>query len=150
MTTVGGFRLDRRIGFGAMGEVWRASAADGTPVAVKVARTELRENPLLLKLMDGEVRALARLDHPRVAWLYDHGRIDDEEGRFPLGCPYLVLEYCGGGTLADRPLGSWEEVREVLVGLLQALAHAHPTGSSTATSSPRTCCGLAPRICAPG
>jgi tetratricopeptide (TPR) repeat protein len=121
MDTLSAYVLEQLLGRGTMGEVWRARAPDGTPVAVKIAREGVLDNPRMLKHMDGEVRAMARLDHPHVTWVYDHGRTSG-------GRPYLVLEHCGDGTLAERRPSSWEGVRELALLLLDALGHAHAHG----------------------
>jgi serine/threonine protein kinase len=107
--------------------VFRARGPDGVPVAVKVPRVRLPADPRLLKLLDTEVRAMARLDHPGVAWVYDHGRVGPGS-ELPEGTPYLVLEHCGGGTLDDRRPTSWDAVRDLAERLLDALAHAHARG----------------------
>jgi tetratricopeptide (TPR) repeat protein len=121
MDALSSYVLEQLLGQGTMGEVWRARAPDGTPVAVKIARSSVLDQPRLLKHMEGEVRAMARLDHPHVAWVYDHGRT-------PEGRPWLVLEHCGDGTLAQRKPSSWEGVRELALLLLDALGHAHAHG----------------------
>ncbi|MEQ1566623.1 MAG: serine/threonine-protein kinase [Myxococcota bacterium] len=124
---LGGFELESRVGVGGMGEVWRARSPAGVRVAVKVVREGAFERPHLRRLIEGEIRALARLDHPNIAWIYDHGRVPPGTP-FAEGAPYLVLEHCGDGTLADRVPTSWSEVRPIVVGLLGALAHAHAHG----------------------
>lgn len=125
-TAIAGFAFERRIGIGAMGEVWRARAPDGTSVAVKVARNEIQD-PRLQALITAEARVLAKLDHPQVAWLYDHGRMPAGTP-FPVGCPYIVLEHCGEGTLANRRPTDWATTRPIVTGLLRALGHAHAHG----------------------
>ena len=47
-------------------------------------------------------------------------------GRLLEGCPYLAMELCSGGTLSG--VGGrwpWARVRDALVAILDALAHAH-------------------------
>ncbi|MBB0245889.1 protein kinase, partial [Streptomyces alkaliphilus] len=73
-----------------------------------------------------EVTAAGRLsDHPNVVAVHDAGVRED-------GHPYLVLELCPGGSLADRlsrtgplPLA---EARDIGVALADALAAAHAAG----------------------
>jgi eukaryotic-like serine/threonine-protein kinase len=129
MGTLAGFTLERPIGSGTMGEVWRATAADGTRVAIKVARPAVVEDPRLLRLIDGEVRAMARLDHPAVVWVYDHGHVPaSTDTPFVPGAPYIVLEHCGGGTLDQQRISTWTDLRPVAEALLDALAHTHAHG----------------------
>ena len=51
-----------------------------------------------------EAQAAARLNHPHVVQIYAVGESD--------GQPYVLLEYVGGGTLADRLQGRPRAPRE--------------------------------------
>ena len=88
---VGGrYRLEERLGAGAMSEVWAAEDLElGRRVAIKLLARDA--DPARF---DREARAVAALAHPNICQLYDYG---EEDGR-----PYMVLEYLGGGTLEDR------------------------------------------------
>ena len=113
-----------------MGQVWRGTHVEqGVPVAVKLLRPS-NTRPTLLEGIRNEVRAVAGLDHPHVIWLYDQGEIvDDAGGLFPVGTPWLAMEFCAEGTLADRRASmSWPLLQQVLLELLDALAHAHARG----------------------
>ena len=88
----GKFRLARRLGSGGMGTVYLAcdlrldrDVAVKTLTGVSVSR--------LLGLQP-EARAMATVSHPAVAQIYG---IESWRGR-----PFLVVEFMGGGTLADR------------------------------------------------
>src|SRR5688572_10347469 len=113
-----------------MGEVWSAvRAEDRAPVAVKVLTGEGAGRPSLRTAIGHEVAALARLDHPNVAVVHDHGvvRPDDADGSggaLVAGTPYLVMERLDA-DLAARPPRTWTELRVVLLGILDGLAHAH-------------------------
>jgi serine/threonine-protein kinase len=89
----GPWRTGAEIGRGGMGVVHHGERADDQfekQVAIKLlpaagARSErLRE----------EIRILAQLEHPHIAWLLDGGVSDD-------GIPYLVMEFVDG-TPIDR------------------------------------------------
>jgi hypothetical protein len=70
-----------------------------------------------------EAGAIARLRHPNIVEVYAFGEID--------GLPYFALEYCGGGTVANRGGGGPLPVREAaaLVALLaRAVEVAHQAG----------------------
>ena len=64
---------------------------------------------------------------------------------------YLVMEYCEGGDLLvfinNSPLLSDELARTLFVGLLEGIASATCSGSTTATSSSRTSCSPRVRAC---
>jgi serine/threonine-protein kinase len=87
---VGPYRLLRGLGVGGMGQVWLAERVDGTPrrqVALKLPRTSWA--PGMAERLKQERDALAALEHPSIARLYDAGTT--EEGR-----PYIAMEYVDG------------------------------------------------------
>jgi GAF domain-containing protein len=89
---LGKFRLERRIGAGGMGVVYRA--ADlllGRVVAIK---TLPKASPEYAMRLRREARAMATVVHPNLALIFGA-----ETWR---GTPMLVVEYLDGGTLADR------------------------------------------------
>src|SRR5438132_3809768 len=93
-TQVGYYRILERIGAGGMGVVYKATDTKlNRPVALKIVRPELLQDDGLRRL-EREARALASLNHPRVAAI--HGL---EEAA---GSSFLVLEYVPGPTLAER------------------------------------------------
>lgn len=125
---LGAFHLSGRIGKGGMGEVWHGlHTRQQVPVAVKFLREDSQK---LREAFTEEVRAVARLDHPGVILVLDHGVVDAgtaaaSEGRLHVGSPWLAMEFCSGGTLAQRPPTSWSELRSLLVDILAALAYSH-------------------------
>jgi serine/threonine protein kinase len=58
---VGRYRLVARLGAGGMGVVYLAETADGHPVAVKVLRPELADDPEFRTRFGREVAALTRV-----------------------------------------------------------------------------------------
>ena len=132
---LGPYVLDRIVGSGGMGEVWSAShRPSGARVAIKVMGGLGARNRHFLAAFRNEIRATAGLDHPSIVRVFDRGEIpqdtsDATEGRLQADSPFLVMEYVGGGAL-KRLCGalSWWEIRQVLVHLLDALAHAHARG----------------------
>lgn len=135
MIALGPFVLEQAIGRGGMAIVWRAVHRDqGHPVAIKVLTSEAARNPLFFSTFRSEVRGAAGLDHPGIVAVYDHGLVSQEAaeasaGRMAAASPYLVMELAGRGTLAPH-CGKlpWKELQAVLLGLLDALAHAHARG----------------------
>ncbi|MBI2898347.1 MAG: protein kinase [Deltaproteobacteria bacterium] len=132
---LGPFDIHAPIGRGGMGEVWRGEhRAQKVPVAVKVITGERAQVPFYLAAFRNEVRAMAGLDHPSIVVVFDHGRVTDEaeqasSGALRAGSPYLVMEHCAGGSLAQQ-VGrlSWGAHRLTLLCILDALAHAHARG----------------------
>lgn len=91
----GKYKVTRRLG-GGFGEVFQAAdtALAGRSVAIKVLT-----NPDATDFDDliHEMQQLVQLNHPGVVTFYHHFT---HGGRL-----FLVMEFCGGGTLADRLSG---------------------------------------------
>lgn len=104
---------------GATSEVFRAAERDsGRVVAIKVLRGS---DPELKRRFRVEADALARLDHPRIARLIEHGEID--------GRPFLAMEFVDGVPF-DRALAGQapEVVVRAFLKIVDALAHVHDLG----------------------
>ncbi|MGM0556483.1 MAG: protein kinase domain-containing protein, partial [Myxococcota bacterium] len=137
MTSVrlGQFELDQPIGRGGMGEVWLGTfLGDGRRVAVKVITSQKVHSREYLEGFRREVRAVAGLNHPGIIRVYDYGPIPDDtaassEGRLVADSPYFVMEYARGGSLKRAAWPSkWLAMRQMLLDILDALAHAHARG----------------------
>jgi serine/threonine protein kinase len=122
---VPGYHVERLIGEGGFGQVWRAARDDGSLVAIKILHLELiRSNDALVRF-ERELEAIERLNHRHVVRGYDHGTLAD-------GRPYLVLELVEGPSLRDviherRSLPP-VEMLAILEPLCDALATAHASG----------------------
>ncbi len=86
--------LVRILGEGGMGTVWLADhRALGTEVAVKVMHPELAfRDPSLLERFAAEARAAAKIRHPHIVQMFDHGRTED-------GTAWLSMELLEGESL---------------------------------------------------
>ncbi len=132
--TLGAFRLLQPIGRGGMGEVWRAQQRGGEdPVALKIVA--LKEGTQSsLEGFRQEVRAVAALDHPAIVGIFDHGLVPAtvatrSEGRIPANSAWFAMELAEQGSLAEhRGTLQWPDLLQVLLALLDALAHAHARG----------------------
>ena len=121
-----GWRLDRLIHVGKTACVYRATSEAGVVGAVKALRPAAIVHRTAAERFAREIAALSGLTHPAIPRLLDQG-IDDE------GLPWFVTEWIVGWDLethrvrlGGRLLG--EEVFDVGVRLLEALAHAHAVG----------------------
>ncbi|MFZ5476864.1 MAG: serine/threonine-protein kinase PknK [Myxococcota bacterium] len=128
---LGPFRLLGPVARGGMGEVWRGlHVRQRVPVAVKVLG---EEGGRWRETLEAEVRAVARLDHPGVVLVFDHGVVDAATEaatgkRIRAGSPWLAMEMCSGGTLKNAVSRDWRDLRRTLLDVLAALAHAHARG----------------------
>lgn len=122
---IGAYALTRALGAGGMGEVWLAEQLQPVrrPVALKLMQRQLL-NPLSEAYFEVERQALARMDHPAIAKVFDAGRT-------PEGHPWLVMEWIDG-----KPLLDWYRERQpdlpsrlrLLATLARGVQHAHARG----------------------
>jgi len=92
-STVGHYRIDRKIGAGGMGEVYLAHDMRlDRPVALKFVRTP--GDPGGAQQLLREARSASALNHPSVCTIHEVG----ESG----GDAYIVMEYIEGEALSDR------------------------------------------------
>ncbi|GAB3132059.1 serine/threonine-protein kinase [Microbispora hainanensis] len=123
---VPGYEVLGILGQGGFGVVYRArQLAVGREVALKVDNRVLVSDRDRRRFMREVTSAGALSGHPHVADVYDAGVLPD-------GRPYMVLELCPNGSLADRlrdagPLGP-REVRDIGIKIADALAAAHAVG----------------------
>lgn len=121
----GRYRIQRRLGTGGMASVWRADDEIlGRTVAVKVLDGRSLEDAHSRARLSAEARILARLNHPRIAAVYDFGVIDDD-------IPYLVMELVEGETLSaliHRGGIPWRLAVTICAQVAEALDAAHERG----------------------
>jgi len=120
----GRFRLVRRLGAGGMGEVWEATqiAPVRRSVALKVLHPGLDPAALLTRF-EFERQALAVMDHPHIARVFDAGVAD--------GLPYLAMELVPGELVTAYCDARRLTVRrrlELFVPICRAVQHAHQKG----------------------
>ena len=113
------------IASGGMASVWCAEdTALGREVAIKVLAGEFAADERAIRRFKREARTAARLSaHPHVVMIYDVGEA--------VGCPYIVMEYLAGGTVADAiRVGAVrrEEALRWLAEAASALDYAHGRG----------------------
>lgn len=119
------YRVLERIADGGMSTVYKALHVTlERPVALKVLHPQLASDEVFVERFAREARASARLSHPHVVSVLDHGR----HGRLT----YLVMEYIEGRTLRDviRSEGALTPRVAIsyLAPALDGLAAAHEAG----------------------
>ncbi len=121
---VGAYVLDRLLGKGGMGEVYRARDTRlDRLVAIKFVSPERWTDPFAADRLAEEARIASALNHPGIVTVYDIGRLR--------GQPFIVMEYVEGQSLASRLLGGPLKIRDTLrIGwqIADALAAAHAAG----------------------
>ena len=128
--SLGPYHLLRVIGEGGFGTVWLAERREPfvQRVAIKVLRAGLQsagpEHGGILARFEQERQALALMDHPGIARVFDAGSSPD-------GRPYFVMEFIAGESLTrycDRRLLSEHARLELLAQVCDAVHHAHQKG----------------------
>ncbi|MES2095671.1 MAG: protein kinase [Pseudomonadota bacterium] len=125
MTMLGRYRVDDRLGEGAMADVYRAHDPDiGRTVAIKVLKPEYARDPDLGARFVREARAAGALSHANIATIYDVG----ETG----GVAYIAMELVDGlpldVVLQNQGRMPYERVLEIGCQLASALGYAHRNG----------------------
>lgn len=130
----GRYRLERLLGAGGMGVVYRArdllaeQFGDPDPyIALKVLSDEIVHSPDASALLYSEFALTRRLRHDNVLRLHAF-EVDTACQR-----AFITMELMRGLTLdkllCERPLGlKWKELRDIALPLLDALAYAHARG----------------------
>jgi eukaryotic-like serine/threonine-protein kinase len=117
------YRIMEKIASGGMGDVYRATRADGMydkQVAIKIIQGS-RSTDFFLARFQNERQILADLDHPNIARLVDGGTTEE-------GLPYLVMEFVEGTRIDEfcdhKKLGVNERL-ELFRAVCSAVHYAH-------------------------
>ncbi|HSR52146.1 MAG TPA: serine/threonine-protein kinase [Acidobacteriota bacterium] len=122
---LGPYRLIRLLGEGGFGAVFLAEqeAPLKRKVALKILKPGMDSRPIIARFQ-AERQALARMDHPCIARVYDAGATDK-------GRPYFVMEYVEGTSLTRYCDDNELDIRsrlELFLEVAQAVHHAHQKG----------------------
>lgn len=124
-TTVGHFKLLERIGEGGFGVVYMAEQERPLRrrVAVKILKAGMDSRAILARF-DAERQALASMDHPNIARIFDAGTTGQ-------GRPYFAMELLRGTPITqycdDNRLTPRERVA-LFLPVCDAVHHAHMKG----------------------
>src|SRR5688572_20817454 len=122
---VGPYKLLDEIGEGGMGVVFRAEQREPVRriVAVKLIRVDMHTREVVARF-EAERQALAVMDHPGVARVFDAGVSGD-------GRPYFAMEYVAGEPInkyCDAHRLGIPERLELFAQVCDAVHHAHQKG----------------------
>ena len=122
---IGPYRLIEIIGRGAFGVVWRATqeVPIRREVALKIIHVGMATQDVIARF-EGESQALASMDHPNIARLFDSGTT-------AAGRPYFVMELVRGTHITeycDQEKLSTRQRLDLFIQVCQAIQHAHQKG----------------------
>jgi serine/threonine protein kinase/tetratricopeptide (TPR) repeat protein len=119
---IGSYHLLQKIGAGGMGEVWVAEQHKPIHrrVALKLIKAGMDTRQVIARF-ESERQALAMMDHPAIAKVFEAGETD--EGR-----PYFVMEYVQGIPITahcDQNRLTTQERLELFEHICEGVQHAH-------------------------
>ena len=119
---LGPYQLLERVGAGGMGEVWLAEQSYPVRrrVAIKLIKAGM-DTSEVVKRFQSERQALALMDHPGIAKVF-------EAGSTPLGRPYFVMEYITGTPITqycDQHKLTVRQRLDLFIQVCDAVQHAH-------------------------
>lgn len=119
-----GYRCERLLGRGGMGEVWLAQHLTlQRSVALKVVRSELGKDPAFAERFLREARVAAALTHPGVVSVHDAGQV--------AGHLYLAMDYMPGGDLHQRMITrslTVDQAIDLIIRVADGLQAIHDAG----------------------
>jgi eukaryotic-like serine/threonine-protein kinase len=122
---IGPYRLLDLLGEGGMGEVWLAEQTEPVHrrVALKLIKRGMDTDQVVARF-EAERQALAVMDHPGIARVFDAGATED-------GRPYFVMELVQGVPITeycDTHRLSLDERIRLFVDVCRGVQHAHLKG----------------------
>jgi WD40 repeat protein/serine/threonine protein kinase len=122
---IGGYRVVRLLGEGGMGMVYLAEQEEpiARQVAVKIIKLGMDTRAVLSRFQT-EQQALALMEHPNIAQVYDAGLSDN-------GRPYFVMEYVPGIPITEYCDRNHLRTRlrlELFLQVVSGMQHAHQKG----------------------
>ena len=122
---IGRYRLEKEIGEGGFGVVYLAEQQEPVRrhVALKIVKPGMDTREVIARF-EAERQALALMDHPSIARVFDGGATD-------CGHPYFVMELVQGEPLTyycDGHRLNIQERMELFLQVCHAVQHAHTKG----------------------
>lgn len=124
-TRIGRYKLLQRVGEGGFGTVFMAEQVEPVVrrVALKIIKAGMDTRQVIARF-EAERQALAMMDHPNIARVFDAGTTEN-------GRPYFVMELVRGETVTrycDREKLSIEDRLALFEDICGAVQHAHQKG----------------------
>jgi len=121
-TVIDRYHLLQKVGEGGMGEIWLAEQKEPVRrrVALKLVKAGMNTREVIARF-ESERQALALMDHPAIAKVFDAGST-------PQGAPYFVMEYVAGvpiTTYCDNHRLNTRDRIELFMHVCEGVQHAH-------------------------
>jgi len=125
LPVIKGYKIKSKLGEGGMGLVYLADQLEPIrrQVALKVIKPGM-DSKKVISRFEAERQALALLDHPNIAHVYDAGTTDK-------GRPFFVMEYIKGVSITDycdQQRLNIEKRLKLFMQVCDAIQHAHTKG----------------------
>ncbi len=119
------YKLLKPLGEGGFGSVWMAEQSQPVQrrVALKIIKLGMDTKEVIARF-EAERQALAMMDHPNIARVFDAGMT-------ATGRPYFVMELCTGEEISaycDKRKLSIADRLELMTQICHAVQHAHQKG----------------------
>jgi eukaryotic-like serine/threonine-protein kinase len=136
---VGRYRLLKELGHGGCGIVYQAGQKEPVrrKVALKVIKLGMDTRQVVARF-EAERQALALMDHPSIAKVFDGGTIGDPDSQLCsptpqlfLGRPYFVMELVDGIPITDycdQNRLTTRQRMDLFIQVCRAIQHAHQKG----------------------
>ena len=120
--TIGPYYLLQKIGEGGMGEVWVAEQHEPIRrrVALKLIKAGMDTRQVIARF-ESERKALAMMDHPAIAKVFEAGETSD-------GRPFFVMEYVQGIPVTahcEKSRLKTQERLDLFKQICEGVQHAH-------------------------
>ena len=116
-TTLGNYKLVRKIAQGGMGVIYEAVQINlDRKVALKVLTPELATRPEFLQRFEREAKSAAALNHPNIVAVHDFGEAD--------GRRFIIMEFIDGENLSEYISKRGKIPVENALAIVEQAAHA--------------------------
>ncbi|HEY5080259.1 MAG TPA: serine/threonine-protein kinase, partial [Opitutaceae bacterium] len=124
-TRIGRYKLVQKIGEGGCGVVYLAEQEEPVRrrVALKIIKLGMETKSVIARF-EAERQALAMMDHPNIARVFDAGATDN-------GSPYFVMELVRGVRITkycDKNRLNIRQRLDLFIQICHAIQHAHQKG----------------------